>query len=49
MLVNSCLSNLPVYAMSMFWLPNTILEKMDTAREKFLLAGVRYEEKVSFN
>jgi len=48
-LVNSCLSNLPVYAMSMFWLPNTILEKMDTAREKFLLAGVRYEEKVSFN
>jgi hypothetical protein len=48
-LVNSCLRNLPVYAMSMFWLPNTILEKMDTAREKFLLAGVRYEEKVSFN
>jgi hypothetical protein len=34
-LINSCLSNLPVYAMSMYWLSVSILDKMDSARKRF--------------
>jgi len=33
-LINSCLSNLPVYAMSMYWLPVSTLDKIDSARKK---------------
>jgi hypothetical protein len=34
-LINSCMSNLLVYAMSMYWLPVSILDKMDSARKRF--------------
>jgi hypothetical protein len=38
-LINSCLSNLPVYAMSMFLLPVSVINKMDTARKRFFWQG----------
>lgn len=38
-LINSCLSNLPVYAMSLFWLPVLVLDKMDIARKRFFWQG----------
>ena len=34
-LINSCLSNLPIYTMSMYWLPVSTLDKMDTTRKRF--------------
>jgi hypothetical protein len=34
-LINSCLSNLTVYAMSMYWLPVSVINKMDTVRKSF--------------
>jgi hypothetical protein len=37
--INSCLSNMPVYAMSMFWLPASVLDKMNTARKRFFWQG----------
>jgi mannosylglycoprotein endo-beta-mannosidase len=44
-LINSCLSNLPVYAMSMFWLPVSVLDKMDTTRKKFFWQGGNMKKK----
>ena len=46
-LINSCLSNLPIYTMSMYWLPVSTLDKMDTTRKKILLARGRLEEEIS--
>jgi hypothetical protein len=46
-LINSCLCNLPVYAMSMYWLPVTTLEKMDTVRKKISGRG-EFEKEISF-
>jgi hypothetical protein len=46
-LINSCLSNLPVYAMSMYWLTVTTLDKMDTVRKRFFWQG-EFEKEISF-
>ena len=46
-LINSCLSNLPVYAMSMYWLPVSTLDKMDSARKKNLARG-KFETEIPF-
>lgn len=43
-LINSCLSNFPIYTMSMFWLPVSVLNKMDTARKRFFWQGECQEE-----
>jgi hypothetical protein len=44
-LINSCLSNLPVYAMSMFWLHVSVIDKMDTARKRFFWQGGNMKKK----
>jgi mannosylglycoprotein endo-beta-mannosidase len=38
-LINSCLSSIPTYCMSMFILPKTILKKMDSIRKRFFWQG----------
>jgi hypothetical protein len=38
-LINSSLSSIPTYYMSMYLLPKTILEKMDKTRKKFFWQG----------
>ena len=38
-LINSCLSNLPIYAMSMYGLPESTLSKMDSVRKRFFWQG----------
>ena len=38
-LINSCLSNLPIYTMSMYWLPVSTLDKIDTIRKRFFWQG----------
>jgi len=48
-LINSCLSNLPVYAISMFWLSASVLDKMDSARKRFFLAGEKHEKEISLS
>jgi hypothetical protein len=35
-LINSCLSNSPIYHMSMYLLPNTTIKNLDKNRKKFL-------------
>ena len=37
--INSCLSNLPIYTMSMYWLPVSTLDKIDTIRKRFFWQG----------
>lgn len=44
-LINSCLSNLPIYAMSMYLLPLSTIEKMDTARWRFFWHGDNFKKK----
>jgi hypothetical protein len=44
-LINSCLSNLPIYAMSMFWLPVSVIDKMDTVRKIFFWQGGHMKKK----
>jgi hypothetical protein len=44
-LINSCLSNLPIYAMSMFWLPVSVIDKMDIARKRFFWQGGHMKKK----
>jgi hypothetical protein len=44
-LINSYLSNLPVYAMSMFSLPVSVIDKMDSARKRFLWQGGNMKKK----
>jgi hypothetical protein len=44
-LINSCLSNLLVYDMSMYWLHVSVINKMDTARKRFFWQG-EYEKEV---
>jgi hypothetical protein len=39
-LINSCLSNLPIYAMSVYWLPVSTIAKMDSVRKRFFWQGV---------
>jgi hypothetical protein len=41
------LDGLPVYAMSMYWLPVTTLDKMDTVRKRFFWQG-GFEKEISF-
>jgi hypothetical protein len=48
-LINSCLSNLPVYTMSMFWLLASVLDKMDTVRKRFFLARGKHEKEISLS
>lgn len=38
-LINSSLSSIPVYAMSMYLLPLSTIKKMDTARKRFFWQG----------
>ena len=44
-LINSCLSNLPIYAMSMYWLPVSTLTKMDSVRKRFFWQGGSMKKK----
>jgi hypothetical protein len=44
-LINSYLSNLPIYAMSMYWLPVSTLNRMDTARKRFFWQGGNLKRK----
>jgi hypothetical protein len=46
-LINSCLSNLPVYAMSMYWLPMSTISKNGLCQEKIFLAGREFEKDIS--
>ncbi|KAJ4804846.1 RNA-directed DNA polymerase (reverse transcriptase)-related family protein [Rhynchospora pubera] len=41
-LVNSCLSSLPVYFMSVFKLPSWVIKRIDTIRRSFLWHGVQF-------
>jgi hypothetical protein len=38
-LLNSCLSSTPTYAMSMYLLPSTVIEKIDKVRKRFFWQG----------
>jgi hypothetical protein len=38
-LINACLSNSPIYHMSMYLLPSTTIKKLDIKRKKFLWQG----------
>ena len=46
-LINSCLSNLPVYAMSMYWLPMSTISKNGLCQENIFLAGREFEKEIS--
>jgi len=37
-LLNSCLSSIPLYSMSMYLLLKTVIKKIDTIRKRFFLA-----------
>ena len=43
--INFCLSNLPVYVMSMYWLPVSTIEKMDSVRKRFFWQGGSLKKK----
>ena len=45
-LLNSCLSSIPIYSMSMYLLPKTILKKIDVIRKRFFWQGGESEEKI---
>ena len=45
-LLNSCLSSIPIYSMSMYLLPKTILKKNRCDQEEILLARGESEEKI---
>jgi len=38
-LLNACLSSIPIYSMSMYLLPKTILKKIDVIRKRFFWQG----------
>jgi hypothetical protein len=38
-LINACLSNSPIYHMSMYLLPKTTIDNLDKRRKKFLWQG----------
>ncbi|CAN6249384.1 unnamed protein product [Urochloa humidicola] len=44
-LINSCLSSIPTYCMSMFLLPKTILKRMDSTRKRFFWQGTGTKRK----
>jgi len=44
-LINSCLSNLPIYAMSMYLFPISTTNKMDVARKRFFWQGGHLKRK----
>ena len=45
-MLNSCLSSIPIYSMSMYLLPKTILKKNRCDQEEILLARGESEEKI---
>ena len=45
-LIDSSLSNAPIYQMSIYLLPKTIVNLLDKTRRSFFLARGRYKEKV---
>jgi hypothetical protein len=45
-LINAGLSNTPIYHMSMFLLPKTVIKRMDKMRRNFLV-GRKPQEEVS--
>jgi hypothetical protein len=47
-LINSCLSSMPTYAMSMYLLPSSVIERMDKARKRFFWQGGGDKKKISF-
>jgi hypothetical protein len=47
-LINSSLSNDPIYQMSIYLLPKTIVNKMDKIRRTFFWQG-GHQEEVPFN
>jgi hypothetical protein len=38
-LLDACLSNIPIYAMSMYLLPKTVVKKIDGTRKRFFWQG----------
>ncbi|KAJ4810728.1 RNA-directed DNA polymerase (reverse transcriptase)-related family protein [Rhynchospora pubera] len=44
-LLNSCLSSLPIYFMSIFKLPSWVVKRIDSIRRSFLWHGVRQEKR----
>jgi len=44
-LLNACLSSIPIYSMSMYLLPKTILKKIDIIRKRFFWQGGGFKKK----
>jgi len=44
-LLNACLSSIPIYSMSMYLLPKTILKKIDVIRKRFFWQGGNVKRK----
>ena len=44
-LLNACLSSIPIYSMSLYLLPKTILEKIDNIRKRFFWQGGSLKKK----
>lgn len=41
-LIMACLSNIPIYYMSMYLLPKTIIKRMDRTRKRFMWQGGKH-------
>ena len=48
-LLNACLSSIPLYNMSMYLLPKSVVRKIDVIRKKVLLVGKYPEKEISFD
>lgn len=45
-LLMACLSNIPIYCMSMYLLPKTIIKRMDKTRKRFMWQGGSMKKKI---
>jgi len=44
-LLNSCLTGIPIYSMSMYRLPKTVIKKIDIIRKRFFWQGSGMKKK----